>query len=338
MSIKKIQIRNFRTHKKLNITFSPHVNSIIGRNASGKSTIIRALKWVVMNKPTGDSIINWDAEKSAVRLTFSEDTITRTRSKSANTYHLNKKLFKAFGNNVPEEIEKLLGLSNINFQGQHDAPFWFCETAGEVSRQLNAIVNLEVIDKTLSNIDSDLRESKLTTKITKERLDKAKAQKKELAYAKHMDSDLLIIENLQNQLNKKAVEQATMQELLKSMELYQSEQKNAAALILGCKNAIRLGVLYHKVSNTVESLKEVVKSITELQKITKARPPSLLPITELEQEMEVVDTQYNLLKELIEDIKTNKEKKCRIEKDLKKCTRELEKAAEDRCPLCGKKS
>jgi len=53
--IKQLTIKNFQSHKKTKLEFSDGVNIIIGQSDSGKTAIIRALNWVVNNKPSGDS-------------------------------------------------------------------------------------------------------------------------------------------------------------------------------------------------------------------------------------------------------------------------------------------
>ena len=93
-------------------------------------------------------------------LTLGGREIQRQRSASNNSYGMDGVEFKAFGNDVPEDIARVLNVSELNFQGQHDAPLWFTESAGEVSRRLNYIVDLSQIDSTLSAIDSIVREQR----------------------------------------------------------------------------------------------------------------------------------------------------------------------------------
>ena len=71
--INKIEIRNYSTNKKLDIEFGPNVTSLIGSSYAGKSAALRALKWNITNKPSGDNFINWDAEKTSVRITFDDN-------------------------------------------------------------------------------------------------------------------------------------------------------------------------------------------------------------------------------------------------------------------------
>ncbi len=334
--IEKIQIRNAGPHKKLDITFSPLVNSIIGRNAAGKSWILRAIRWVVRNKPAGDSIINWNADKAAVRLTIDKNKITRTRGKGINTYKLNKgKPYKAFRNEVPKDIEKIINLSDINFQGQHEAPFWFCETPPEVSRQLNAIVNLEVIDKTLSNIGSTIRESQTTIKIVNDRLEKATVQLTSLTYVEQMDEDLKRVENLQKQHQAKTAALTTMDDVLILVQIHRSKRDIASELVSHSRLALSIGAKYRKITVQVENLSKLVSLGVNLQKVIKAKPPSINHLERLKKKKNRTFNHSVLLGQLLKNIEMYKEEKCLMDGDLKKCKRELKKIAEGRCPLCG---
>ena len=121
--IKRLRIKNFQKHKSIDIEFDEHVTSIVGPSDTGKSALIRALKWVCSNKPNGNDFIRQGSKKCSVRVEVNGHKITRSRG-AENTYHLDKEVFHAFGNNVPKEIEHVLRMDEINFQGQHDSPFW----------------------------------------------------------------------------------------------------------------------------------------------------------------------------------------------------------------------
>ena len=334
--IEKLEIRNFSTNKKLDIEFGPRVTSIIGKSFLGKSAFIRALKWVILNRPAGNSFINWDTNKTAVRLSFDGKRVTRKKGAGVNSYKYSrvKESYKAFGNEVPPAISEALNLSDINFQGQHEPPFWFCKTAGEVSRQLNNIVNLEVIDSTLFNIASELRKTKTTIEITEEKLSKTIERKKELVYIKELNQDLINIETLQKQIQEKAVGCRRIGELLKSMELYGSKRENTLNLILGGKNPLSKGQICLNITNQVQNLSKLVEGGQELQRIKK--PPSLIQIKILKTEVEESSIQCGNLSDLIETITSNEEKKCQTEEDLKISQEEFGKVVGDKCPLCGR--
>lgn len=187
--LKSLTIRNFRLHKKITIDLDPHITTIVGKSYAGKSTIIRALKWLCLNKPAGMSVLRWGSKQARVSLNVDEHKITRIRSKSKNLYKLDDHKYEAFGNDVPNDVTKILNVTEINFQGQHHLPFWFGETAGEVSRRLNGIVNLSLIDTTLSKMSSMLHESRTRVEMAKEQLDFNRKRKRELAFVKKMVRD-----------------------------------------------------------------------------------------------------------------------------------------------------
>ena len=53
--IQSLQINNFQSHKYSVMELHKGVNVIIGPSDSGKTTILRALRWLVWNRPSGDA-------------------------------------------------------------------------------------------------------------------------------------------------------------------------------------------------------------------------------------------------------------------------------------------
>jgi DNA repair exonuclease SbcCD ATPase subunit len=160
--IRSLEIFNFQSHGKSKLNFSEGVNVIVGASDSGKTALIRALRWVVWGRPTGDSIrSNWGGETS-VALTTEDGTVLRTKDKS-DSYVLaaegrEELTFKAFGTTVPQEVSSLLNLSELNLQSQLDSPFLLSMSPGEVATFFNKVAKLESIDKGTTNINSAIRE------------------------------------------------------------------------------------------------------------------------------------------------------------------------------------
>jgi hypothetical protein len=78
----------------------------------------------------------------------------------------------------------LLKMGPLNFQQQHAGHFWFRETAGEVSRQLNTIVNLDLIDTTIANIDREQRKTKIRLQDVESRMKTARGEKRRFSYVR----------------------------------------------------------------------------------------------------------------------------------------------------------
>lgn len=164
--IKSIRLQNFEGHRDTLLEFDRGVNSIIGKTDNGKSSIIRAWKWVTQNRPLGDAFVShWaktdkkQIEPTIVTIQTDMDTIVREKSSERNGYMLNGLQLEAVGTSVPEEIIATLNIDDINTQFQMDAPFLLSETEGEVARVLNRIVHLDSIDTTLKNIGSMRKEA-----------------------------------------------------------------------------------------------------------------------------------------------------------------------------------
>ena len=334
--IEKLQIRNFRKHKKLDITFGSDITTIIGSSFAGKSTIIKALKWVTMNKPAGDSVIRWGADKTSVRVIVDGNKITRIKGKSENIYRHNVTEYKAFGNDVPVSIKKKLNISDINFQGQFAAHFWFSETAGEVSRQLNQIVNLEVIDTTLANIASELRKTRSTIDVVQERLVGIEEQKKLLDYVDDLNEDLKDAETAENLHSEKAVERSTINELLKSVVLYSLQRKNSLELASDATIAMSVGLNYRDIKEEAENLRDLVENGIIFRNESSIQIPSLSRIKRVSDCLPAYTNSKNELIELLDKIENAEEQKCQTKTDLRICKVEFEKVVGDRCPICNR--
>lgn len=336
--LKKLQIKNFRAHRKLTLKFGPGVNSIIGDNAAGKSTIIRAIRYVTRNKPSGDSAISWDAKQVKVSLTFGKNKITRTRSKSVNTYRLNKKkVFKAFGTKVPDEIQKVLNLSDINFQGQHEAPFWFCKSAGEVSRELNSIVNLDSIDKTLSSILSSISKSKVTIGVINERLTEAEDKKKSLSYVKDMNAQLLRIESLEKARIKNDQRYTLLKELLVLAKLYADKTDQLKFSVSRASLVVEIALRRLNTDNKLKSLVKLLKSAKKLKQVVQYKLRSFNAIRGLFKNFKEILAETKEINILIEKADKKLSEIKLLKQRIVNRTKRIDKMMKERCPLCNKK-
>jgi DNA repair exonuclease SbcCD ATPase subunit len=150
--IKTIKLENFQAHTDTGVSVSPGITTIKGATDKGKSAILRAIGWCCLNNVSGAEFVKEGSKQASVTITTDNAVVKRDRGASGklNTYEMDGEEYKAFGTGVPEDIADRLGLDSINFQNQHDPPFWFSETAGEVSRKLNAVIDLSVIDSSLA--------------------------------------------------------------------------------------------------------------------------------------------------------------------------------------------
>lgn len=161
--IKSLTVTNFQSHQKTKLQLHPGVNVIVGSSDSGKSALIRALNWVYSNRPSGESFRSHWGGTTRTKVVVDDGTVVlRKRGKGINYYKVAGTKLKAFGSNVPDLVSKALNLTHVNFQFQLDAHYLLSKSAGDVARALNDVVDLNVIDESLTKINGELR-NKTTT-------------------------------------------------------------------------------------------------------------------------------------------------------------------------------
>lgn len=147
MAIKKIRLKNFQIHSDLTVIPGDGVTVIVGQTDSGKSSVFRALRWLVEHRPIG-AYAKFGTKDTSVEVATEANVVQRFRRTGANGYQINDgPELVAVGTNQPLAVRQCLQLDAINLQGQHDAPFLLGLTAGEMARELNSIVDLGVIDR-----------------------------------------------------------------------------------------------------------------------------------------------------------------------------------------------
>jgi exonuclease SbcC len=146
--ISELTIQNFQSHKKSVLKFDEGVNVIVGNSDCGKTAIIRALKLIQTNRPSGSAFQSRWGGETVVQLQTTSDTVSLSLDdkRKNREYDLNGTIFKAFGTDVPEEIQQALNMNEINLQAQFDQPFLLTSTAGEVAAHFNRIAHIDQID------------------------------------------------------------------------------------------------------------------------------------------------------------------------------------------------
>ena len=193
--LQRLQARNFQRWDKLDVEFDPVITTFVGPTDVGKSSIIRLLRWLAFNRPIGTDFMRWGSDMMAGRLTVDGHVLERRRTARVNGYAIDGKKYKALGRAVPEAVAALLNVTPINFQMQHDLHYWFSLHPGQVSKELNAIVDLDVIDRFLTNLATTRRRAAMAADLSTERIATAKAAVEKLEYIETCDKELKLVED-----------------------------------------------------------------------------------------------------------------------------------------------
>jgi len=336
-----VELINFQAHGKTLIEFAP-ITTIKGPTDAGKSAVIRALRWICLNDLAGDEFIKEGEKQSQILLRFrhnkKEFKAVRIRGSGDNTYELNGTEFKAFGTSVPANIAALFRVSEINFQSQHDSPFWFSESAAEVSRQLNSIVDLTVIDTTLAKIVAMVRQAQGRKDLIKERLAEAEQEYEKLKDQQPRIDEFKELKDLHEKANKAEASERRMGGLLKgvlshrdNLQPFRQRAAEGTSLLESCKAAITL-------ERKVSRLNELIGKVAYLQS-SSTPPPPFDPVERAFQSwMELINKTQGLAQILSDLDKLTGRANARRQAMMTAEASFYERTKGKRCPLCGRVS
>lgn len=166
--ITDVEITNFQSLRNVHVRFINGTNALIGVTNSGKTAIIRAIIWCLINRPQGDYFITVDEKEAMVRVSLSNGKqIERRKSASANIYRLFDKgelvnEFTGFGRNVPDEIieahgiRPLAGDTYFQFGTQLESAFMLSLAPSKRAAVLGNMDELYRIDTALAGINKEI--------------------------------------------------------------------------------------------------------------------------------------------------------------------------------------
>jgi len=332
--IERVELTNFQIHKYLVIDFDREVTTIVGRSDGGKSAILRAIRWVCLNLPAGNDFKRVGAKTVSVKLTIDGTVVERSQEGSSNLYRIGKDEWTAFGRDVPEPVADFLRISNLNFQRQHDAPFWFSETAGEVSRELNRIVDLELVDTTLKALDSSLRSSRMISQGMLEKVNHLREARKELRFVPSLCQDL---KNTRSRAGQATEVQSQVSGLRASLNVLGAASASLAmseGALKDGKAVLILGKRTVDVSRSRKALESAIDEIRETDGWASAEVPNLIPLSKLQAVIIKKGKRRAKLKTQIWDIKRWEDQIVDGETSLSETRVELLEFNDGRCPLC----
>lgn len=351
--ITNLKIKNFQSHKNTEISFDPGVNVILGSSDSGKSSVLRALLWVIRNRPTGDGVRNWDSKKSDnVDVTIETSDghcITKQRSDGKAVYILNGSKFEAFKQDVPSEIEAAFNISEINAQTQHEDYFLLKDSPGEVARKLNEFTGLDIIDRLFKFINSKALRSKQDAEESSRKVETLTTSINNLSYIDEAEADLNSFERDSKSFDEQTEKFENVRSVLNTIEFLNEKLEEHYKIInlsSSMEQIFDLVAQYNRDKTTLASMKAVVDSLKEVEERLVS-----------EREWLEVETDYTNLKQLLDKYQSSRNDFLvvdplitRIEEVDKQISRiKLDQSEKQNkfddlmrknkvCPLCGKKS
>jgi chromosome segregation ATPase len=171
--LKRLVIQNFQSHVYQDIEFDPEWNLLVGTSNSGKSAILRAMGFLLYNKPDDlEDILNYEADTVTVTGYFSDGYIVkRERSKkkvnSVEVTYPNGEVesFPNFGTLYPPQVLRALGNPPVDVeQGplavrDQLAPLYIVHLSPtKLARVMSDLCNVSKYEVAAKNLASGARE------------------------------------------------------------------------------------------------------------------------------------------------------------------------------------
>jgi DNA repair exonuclease SbcCD ATPase subunit len=343
--IDSISLSNFQSHKDSTLKFSDGVNAIVGSSDSGKTAILRAIRKLAFNKPSGDEMKSHWGGKMQIEMLTDDAHVVYSKDREAE-YILGDTHFKAFGTEVPQEIGDALNLNTDNVQSQLDAPYLLSETAGAVASHFNAIAHLEVIDRATSNINSAIRELTSDIKYSEGQEVSLKGNLEKFQYLEQFESEVQELEGLKKQYDALVDSRRKLQVLVDKIGFLKIDIDKASKLLPLEKPVNDILVLIElraekdieavKLDKLIVQIKEVRSKLTNQNAVLSIEKP-VDDLLKLYKEKETLVKQRENLNKALTNLRNTQDNLNKARVNYASLTLMFEKEMGSVCILCGQK-
>ncbi|MFV8827223.1 AAA family ATPase [Alkalihalobacterium sp. APHAB7] len=250
--IKEVRLENFQSHLDTSIEFSKGLNVIVGQSDSGKTAILRGIRWVLFNQPRGTDFMRVSGDFVRVTLTFAnEASIIRERTSSKNRYIIKEigkedLVLEGFGIHVPQEvldahqiyplrIDRDMELL-LNVSQQLDGPFLLEQTASVRAKTIGRISGAHYIDMAVRDTTKDVAKLHQQTKHVETEVDILKEKIEPYHFLDHARTVLDQSEQKYRELkqkNEKLTKLENLQRSLRDLSIGEETVKKHLSILKG---------------------------------------------------------------------------------------------------------
>lgn len=347
--IKRLKLKNFQIHRDSVVEFGPGINIIVGESDNGKSSIIRALRWAITNKPSSKELKSVDAEESDPLksiVVLDNGVVTRERSQH-NMYTVkidsNRKQYKAIRKDVPAPVSKLVNMDGRNIVSQHDPITFFGDGGGQAARMINELSGVGIIDDILKETNRRVSSVKADIKATTNLLESVEAKITTTSVFVGLRKSIKKVEQLEEKIADYEKDAMLLENSLSIIDDAECELTTLAPTAQCAKKLSRAKICLEKLRETnhlIEKIEDILctvekepiskKQMSDMNKIFLSAKNDLERLVQIERLLEV-EEQLNALEKLNETLLLVKKARKDSESELKELKKEI-----GACPLCGK--
>lgn len=216
VTLDKLTIENFMCYDSIEVDFSKGTTAFIGRSGNGKSTILRAIKWLYYDEPSGSDFIQTGQTRATVTGEFSNGyKLTRSRTNSSTgTYIItdpkgNKKTLKNFSHDFPVEVLNVHqtpkvdlfnnGPEDLSFSNQLDQHFLITTSGGNIATAIGNLAHTNSIDKAIKEVKRKISNQNSEVKGFQKRIDEKKEELENFETLDNLQKNIDILDRLMNE-------------------------------------------------------------------------------------------------------------------------------------------
>lgn len=343
--IETITLKNFQSHKNSILELCPGVNVIVGNSDAGKSAIIRALYWLAFGKPAGTSIMRHNVVKpTMIEVTTQDGVLQKWRNEKIGYYVLNGETYKGFGSAIPKPIFDFLNLGEINFMRQLDPLFLLSKSGGELAQYLNKLINLEIIDTSLTNIKQTANAEQRQITACEENIARLEKQLREFDFIPEFEEKVIQLEKLENKLAKL---QKMKSQITGQLEVIKQKQNDLASLqwVKGIgkhletleAHADKINDIRNRIILVRNALCRIEKAKATFDTLKHVKPleGAILSLYELVGKTDKLNRRKKVLQNAVIHYRNAIQQHNTASADLDKAQAEFEQNKPKTCPTCG---
>lgn len=238
--LESIHLKDFQSHVDTTLELDPLFNIICGASGTGKSAIIRALKYLAFNNAGTGEVRCPDAKSYVIDVKINKHTVTREKGEGVNSYTVDGNTFVDVNRDVPPSVANALNIKQvpldttydlvIQFADQMDAPFMLSEKDSIKMKFLNTLSGTNAVDLAVKEASQLVKEN---TKISKEATERLKTLKEQ---KQHLEEELNKVRTVNRYLKKKTEELTELKAQVKPL----TDLKAKSDYLFNAYNKIRL--------------------------------------------------------------------------------------------------
>ncbi|WP_088105159.1 AAA family ATPase [Halalkalibacter urbisdiaboli] len=247
-NIKAVRLENFQSHLDTFLEFHDGLNVLVGQSDSGKTAIIRGIRWVLFNQPRGTDFIRVGADFVRVTVVFQNGaSIVRERTASKNRYIIRKPneddlVLEGFGIHVPEEVIEVHGMNSLRIDRDHelflhisqqlDGPFLLEQTGSLRAKTIGRISGAHYLDMAIRDTSKDISQLQQRTKQGEMEVTQLTEQLEPYQFLTEAKKKINQADKLIESLAKKQRKMQLLQELKRSNRTIKEEIAKANEVLL----------------------------------------------------------------------------------------------------------